>query len=560
MFTKLRAPIATVLVMSALGTRYTALGARQTEESLVSLDDADAPEHGQNGDPACDGFSVEEEASGAREKAPEVALEATSWAQFTIIQMLRCWNPQDNPKQFRYYTDHRAAVEMLRVLPNALQWDENPIRPHPAWEKKSLQSLPAGVREAAPKHQVATMLKGEGVVYQESSNCLEFPYSDTEENVYDNLGCNFFRRSFQPVQELHRCIKGVLTEDVWWNFWQLVGIEGTGGSDAALVADLKTDLMTKAGTDPKLKSAMDILAQEVENFKGCKAKWDCQHLSLDERSFEIINRVAFKDWSEFDWKHDQVKKKVMATVVFTRTAPETTSKKGGPTRTVELVLAPESVGQILGCYKLMDPAGQSDLTTTNAFVSSDAVKTKEASRCLPVMFDRAEVPGPPIQPIWRPVPSWKAQSSKPYTDKHALCGRVALAALADPFRKARYPEWYNLPVHTAQPVFSLTYCMSGAEGSCRTFAYCWAMWLEYVVGIVAEDCGPKMLAFANLTNLRPWLGTFFTDNQTVKAIKNSSREAAAAMPSQPTGGTPVQASGAARQAPAATHDQRGAKK
>jgi len=409
---------------------------------------------------------------------PSVA-EASAYQQLTLVEVYKCWKPSEDPN-FNY-EDNLATVqqEMLGEL-NAGASPQSPFSP--AWMKSALQSF-GSAGKVLPNHAFANLLHG----YERQASpsvCLDIDLA--EENTPDDYGCSFFRRSFTPLRQMHTCIQQVLSNDRYFQLWQMIG--GQRSDDAKTFIGLHQDLGVSE----------DDVDREIESFATCKQKWWCVEMSATDRSFEILKRVAFKAWGELGYDEAKVVADVIKKIVLTRSAPECEgqrrtlveeAKEKGPPRQIN-VLEEASVDTIVQCLGLP----KNGMAESGKQVEGPVIVNKQAASCLAVAYDTVEVPGPPIQPLYftNQEAFQAGRVNDLYSEKHPICGRIAVAAMNKIFTAAAYPKGlkaFKLIYLSVVPMHKLSDCLARRHATCRTFAYCWSNWVKYVVGHVAQPCG-----------------------------------------------------------------------
>ncbi|CAK0842073.1 unnamed protein product [Prorocentrum cordatum] len=239
-----------------------------------------------------------------------------------------------------------------------------------------------------PKHQAAGILN-DGVS-SSTSRCFEFDYSAGPE-APDPAGCRFFKETFSPLQGLSRCIQEKVQADPYPVLWEKLAYWNDQHKN---MTDVARAMMTEAeeifGQDfPKTAINMTSLEHEVRNWRKCNFR--CKHMDVFSRAMEMIKRVAFKNWVGLSI--DTVKATLRRKVVETRSAPFEAALPRLTDATVEAL-----IGE---CFKMpSDPVATVPSNTGLGQVPLEAMLLKEAMPCVPLMWDRVEVPGPPFLPLW----------------------------------------------------------------------------------------------------------------------------------------------------------------
>lgn len=142
----------------------------------------------------------------------------------------------------------------------------------------------------------------------------------------------------------------------------------------------------------------------------------------------------------------------------------------------------------------------------------EALILHEASKCLPVMWDKAEVGGPPYPQVTDAQGSLlsphKTLRQIDELKLHPICGRMSLALISHPTAFAPYPnpdQWLSgvttgydafvkgNPMWLAKHVTS--YCFNPDTSVCTSFTVCWAMVTRHVTKFIHRYCDESLRKF-----------------------------------------------------------------
>lgn len=335
-----------------------------------------------------------------------------------------------------------------------------------------------------PKHQAAGIIN-DGVSGS-TSRCFEFDYSAGPE-APDPAGCHFFKETFSPLKGLSLCIQEKVKADPYAKLWEKLSYwnyhAGENVTDVAQKLMKEAEKIFGASEVEKTGVNMTSLEHEVGNWRKCGFR--CKYMSSFSRAMEMIKRVAFKNWATLSI--DKVKAILRRKVVETRSAPfELETGKAVLPR-----LTDATVDALVGeCFKMpLNPVTTMPFNAGLGRIPHEAMLLKEAMPCVPLMWDRVEVPGPPFLPLW--FSGGRPEVHTSFPQAHPICGRIALTGLMH-FNKVAYP--LNL-VRQAFFTFSKeiddAYCLNPDYSTCQNFASCWERVMELYMGMVHPRCAGR---------------------------------------------------------------------
>jgi len=323
-----------------------------------------------------------------------------------------------------------------------------------------------------PKHQAAGIVND---AKGDTSRCFEFDYSAGPE-APDPAGCRFFKETFSPLKGLSKCIQEKVKTDPYPKLWEKLAYWNGQHENTTNVARAMMKEAEKIFGQglPETGVNMKSLEHEVANWRKCGFR--CKRMGVFSRAMEMIKRVAFKNWATLNI--DDVKAILRRKVVETRSAPFEAALPRLTDATAEAL-----IGE---CFKIPLSPGT---TRSQQKVPHEAMFLKEAMPCVPLMWDRVEVPGPPFLPLWFSGGRPEVHTSFPKV--HPICGRIALTGLMH-FNKVAYP--LNL-VRQAYFTFSKdiddAYCLNPDYSTCQNFASCWERVMELYMGVVHPRCAGR---------------------------------------------------------------------
>lgn len=140
-----------------------------------------------------------------------------------------------------------------------------------------------------------------------------------------------------------------------------------------------------------------------------------------------------------------------------------------------------------------------------------ALLLQEASKCLPAMWDKVEVPGPPYPQVWDASSSFPGDNLKEVDEikLHPVCGRMAVALNAVEMTEAPYPdpsEWEpgeNFSWGTGFDAMkkgnprwlrnnALRYCMNPDTALCTSYATCFTLLARHVTQHIHRFCNESL--------------------------------------------------------------------
>jgi len=287
--------------------------------------------------------------------------------------------------------------------------------------------------------------------FMADSHCFLFDYESFREGDPDPHGCGFFRRSFQPLQQLRQCIVKKLEADPAWQAYT-----ATAGRILGALRD-----HSRVTDNPA------VLDEEERTI--AQASVDVAFDSI-RRADEIVKTVAFKPWEAMTAGEAAklVEQKISKTVV-------TTSKTA--------VLGKETVEAIRKeCFLVSgeDAAALPERTVT----------LKRALPCYELMWDQVEVAGAPEQPMSNAITMWDKSLVEPARvemdyDTPPVCARAAVALVVE--KQKRAPERYSSTSCIAKAP-SWKDCMAPKNFNCICFQMCWRRALERVCEVEPGCC------------------------------------------------------------------------
>jgi len=151
--------------------------------------------------------------------------------------------------------------------------------------------------------------------------------------------------------------------------------------------------------------------------------------------------------------------------------------------------------------------------------NEDALLIHEASKCLPVMWDKVEIGGPPLQQVTDASGSFQQKHDhvRVIDDLlvHPICSRMGLALNVQQMSKASYPnpdQWaisskFNAPtawdaMMKGNPQWVaknlMDFCMNPDTAVCTSFTVCWAMLTRHITKLIHPFCDEKLRAFPEM--------------------------------------------------------------
>jgi len=405
---------------------------------------------------------------------------ADMWRSKMMEGLVQCKMP--SPFNTSAYKDPWLQAEVFRELYDSVDsllsgYPEGQALPlHPEGTEAEIGFM-GGIFEGdgvfadqhwTPKHQTAGIINDAS---GDTSRCFEFDYSAGPE-VPDPAGCRFFKETFSPLKGLTKCIQEKVKTDPYRILWEKFAYWNEKHEDVADVARRILKDATKLFGEglPETGINMTSLEHEVANWRKCDFK--CKYMDPFARTHEMIKRVAFKNWASLSI--DKVKDVLRRKVVETRSAP---FEAALPT------LTDGTVDALIGeCFKVPLNAGPD-------VVPREAMMLKEAMPCVPLMWDRVEVPGPPFLPLWYSGGRPDVHISFPKV--HPICGRIALTGLLH-FNKVAYPiNLVRQAFFTFQKEIDDSYCLNPDYSTCQNFAACWERVMELYMGVVHPRCAGR---------------------------------------------------------------------
>lgn len=454
---------------------------------------------------------------------------------------MRCWEPRPGARWHYGKQDGQAKmlVELNKTLSRALDLynGSDELEIYPATMSEPLKMF-GPAKKVMPYHWAV------GFVSKKKfpSHCLVYNYSSTEEA--DKAGCAFFRKSFEPLQELTNCVQAKFEADSYWKFWEHVRDTGVFQKPADDFArgveakELEVTLRGKLGSDKfqDLRLTPELIGKVLKSFRACKAARKCEYLQTFYRVTEFLKRVDAQDWVE---KLDEEQPITEETAVIGKNVSVNVKdiQKSGVitelgiktytvqwyddsrsilpygaatvvTQKVEVlrkllkealrdtISAPEdievprlqhhTIESIMSCFNPESVARTEDvgkLGSQEALKSHKVNYLKESLACLPLMWDLVEVPPEPRHMLWPTTDNPPLEKHLKQT--HPLCGRIGLAGLAIQFSRANYPPLHLLAFYSgAGWAPNSLYCMNPTYAQCKNFKVCWEiMMTEYLADL-----------------------------------------------------------------------------
>jgi len=381
-----------------------------------------------------------------------------------LAGMMRCWRPA--PGNRDSYEDPALQAEMVAQLTRDLE----PIAPWPKLDLyPTLSSNPIAMTTLAKHWTVG--ITGIHAPHVPTSRCQEFDYSTYGPGQgVDPAGCGFFKKSFEPVQEVASCIMPKLREDPYKQLWTQVAAAAEKGHEA----NKTLPDMIKGLTDHKhIQYLMSVLPEEHVDFSTMIPEWNAarwpgfsvfRYLSDYQRAIEIMKQVEHDSWEGHDaagirrllhWR-------ILSTIAT-------------PFGSVTPALKESTVSAIMDeCFKVPEDASYEAVSKS---------LLKESLRCGPIMWDKLEVSGSPLTALWI-----MQHNNHPETERkiqHPVCARAAISAMARQFARIKYP--LNWKISRILPVSNET-CLTMTAASCINFKDCFNSFMDNHMGKVAELC------------------------------------------------------------------------
>ncbi|CAK0835097.1 unnamed protein product [Prorocentrum cordatum] len=300
------------------------------------------------------------------------------------------------------------------------------------------------------------------------SHCFLFDYQGFKEGDPDPHGCGFFRRSFQPLQQLRRCVVEKLEADPDWRAYN---------ATASRIFAARRDGSRKVDNPAVVDEEERVMAEASINVA----------LDSIRRADEIIKSVSFKPWEAMTTGEAAkvVEAKISKTIITTSTTT---------------VLKQETVQSIrTECFLV---AGEA-----TAALPERTATLKRALPCYQLMWDQIEVAGAPEQPMSNAVTMWDkslidlGHVEKDY-DTPPVCARAAVALVAE--KQKRAPGGYSAAnCLTSAPRWKD--CTAPTSFNCICFQYCWRRALERMCEIEPACCWTADQAEKARALPRDWL-------------------------------------------------------
>eukprot|EP00929_Paragymnodinium_shiwhaense_P068670 TRINITY_DN3457_c0_g2_i1.p1 TRINITY_DN3457_c0_g2~~TRINITY_DN3457_c0_g2_i1.p1 ORF type:complete len:429 (-),score=45.21 TRINITY_DN3457_c0_g2_i1:350-1636(-) len=320
--------------------------------------------------------------------------------------------------------------------------------------ERRLQSF-GGLSKILPYHRAVALTSNRDTLipegqYLPDSHCFEFDYSSYRPGDPDPHGCAFFKKSFQPLQKMRRCIISKLNSSPTWLKYKAVADE--------IRADRKTGSMVGENT------------QVVGNDE---TTWNVDVAVLFDsirRADEMVKQVSFKDWQ--NWPSGvikEVERKIKRTVI---------------TKSRTSLLEAETVTAIREECFLVTADSIPDMPN-----GAEAFMLKNAMPCYQLMWDQVEVAGAPELPTSNAATMWDPAMKHPSRlDKEhyvpPICARAALSLVAE---KQKRGGKYSM-FHCLFKCPSWETCMAPKAFNCICLACCWQAALRRMCELNAGCC------------------------------------------------------------------------
>lgn len=272
------------------------------------------------------------------------------------------------------------------------------------------------------------------------SHCFEFDYS--KEDAKDPHGCRFFKKSFQPLQELRQCVLGKLEDSNNWRTYQKMSKRVVSHRQQGERVD------TWETASEEEKRLIEKLGISKFTFDGIR------------RVDEMIKYASYKNWEDMeDGLVDELEKKIAETII---------------TKDKQTMLEKEIVASIRSeCFHVK--------VDRWVELPEAAKRLKRIMPCYQLMWDQIEVAGGNEKPLSNAITMWDASLRFPTQIKRdtrspAVCARAAVALIAEPLKRA--PGRFSKKSCLLKGQKSWKKCLHPQHFNCICFTHCFQRALE----------------------------------------------------------------------------------
>lgn len=409
------------------------------------------------------------------------ALEGRTIKDVMLASTMRCWRPRPGSRDV--YWDRGAQSEMKKELEEAL---------HDNGHESARTTYPIVMADNTVFHTtvrhtfigVVNRVRG-----QQTNFCQEFDYSGAEPGKLDKYGCGFFKASFQPLQQLTKCIMRKMDVDPYRKLWSavtsIVVDTGKGNRIKNVSADSLYDDTVKNNKFVREESErLSVnLKSMIHQMKQCPHPACVNYFGRYDRAYEIIKQVEWDSWEGL--RSDEVFKLLDVRLKSTLTTPVESDPPSLTEATRHSIMTE--------CFEVYDSREK---------VSDAAAFLKESLACHPLMSDYQQVPHPPRRALWprywpdfnvpEVLEAWKkgegdnhgASITKEFQDVHPLYARIALAGLLPSFSRSEYPFKHLNFWYLGRDVMPSIWktedsdCLTLDTSHCLTFVNCWKRFLS----------------------------------------------------------------------------------
>jgi len=378
--------------------------------------------------------------------------------QVVFEEIGRCYDPDvdwsgvTHPvEDVPWENDFDKAVKASRLLSEQMPHSQLLHRPLTTAVKK------VGLfARMLPHHQAVSLTTDRLKIVPEGqswadSHCFAFDYS--KDNVEDPHGCGFFRKSFQPLQKLRRCILERLDKSSEWKAYAAMSRNVVAGrSKAAREVDNPLEV---EDYDEDLLNGTDIVKYTFDGIR---------------RADEMIKYVAFKDWQSIGTGIiNEVERKIAETII---TADDSA------------LLEEEIVSNIRSdCFLVKADTWEG--------ISQPAKSLKRSLPCYQLMWDQVEVSGGREKPLSNAITMWDESlryPSQTLTDfaTPPVCSRAAVALIAERTKNA--PEKFSNTACLTKGEKSWYKCLHPRHFNCICFGHCYKRALEKMCEVNSGCC------------------------------------------------------------------------
>lgn len=400
---------------------------------------------------------------------------------------MRCWAPRPGNRQS--YSDPNEQEKLRRALQQELTAGVAiPAEMYPVTTNNPLNMF-GPIKNVMPMHYAVGLIGKTGNHLR--SDCLDFDYgaAAASSSLGDPAGCNFFRASFQPVQKVARCVQAKIEADPYWHLWNKIfdhvawGAKdpdndfGHGVEAATVSAEARrhlngTGLLSWDLTEPR------VIGDTMAAWRSSNRWFGCDKIRIFHRTMEILKHVELQDWDLMDsvlrvGSVGAVREELRKAFLDTMTVPPESPIPALTNATVEAISGE--------CFGL-------DAALHDEPISDETALLKESMQCLPLIWDKVEVPGAPRTMLW---PTDWDPPIEHRLQVPPLCARVALAGLVRNFTRAEYPSGARLIQLTSKEKHSDRFCFDPHYAQCKNFKNCWHQTMFRHMGKINPTCQAK---------------------------------------------------------------------